>query len=753
MNELQKQRYEKLYMVTTGIAALNFILCTTLHVTHIVDFTDTFILIAIVCGLTILSIGITVTLDIQKGSIREYGLVAVGILGACAAAGMQIVMYFQRSKVFNGVALALGLIFLLLLAIVNTIREILDLEGQKQQAISASEAKARFLAHMSHEIRTPINAVLGMDAMILRESRELPIKEYAFDIQNAGQSLLALVNDILDFSKIESGKMELLPEEYDFSSMIHDIFNMISMKAESKELKLKLHVDETLPSRLYGDDVRIRQVLVNLLNNAVKYTQKGSVSLSVSGERKEEKVVLHFAVEDTGIGIRQGDIVKLFVEFERIEERRNRNIEGTGLGMNIVVQLLKMMDSYLDVDSTYGKGSKFSFDLEQQIVDEEPIGDLEARIRRQTRAYSYEAALVAPEAKVLVVDDNAVNRKVFSQLLKETQIQIEEAGGGQECLELVASNYYDVIFLDHMMPDMDGVEVLQHMKNWEGDYPCKHTPVVVLTANAIVGAKEMYLSQGFDAFLSKPIIPDKLEKLLLHFIPEERIQSLNGESAGKKNADVDDDEGNDIPKERHSLEKFPIITGVDWEYGLVHLRDEELLWKTVRDCYYTMKTDADMVERLYPGVADAGICDQYRMKIHSMKSSAAMIGATYMSGVAQMLEYAARNGELDVIRQITPMFLKEWRELRGYLSFVVEEEEREQGEKKPVDDTKIRELLQLLLEALEDMDIDAADEIVKHLRRYDYPEKLQQWMEELAMAVENLDSEKVTELREEWCDK
>lgn len=749
LNELQKHRYEKLHTIMGFVAVFNFLLCTVLHVTRIVDFGDTFILIACVCVLTILVLGITIALDIRKGFIKEYRLVAVGVLGASVAAFAQIVMYFQRSNVFNGVVMALGLNFLLVLAIINTIHEILVMEGEKQQAISASEAKARFLAHMSHEIRTPINAVLGMDAMILRESREASIKEYALDIQNAGQSLLALVNDILDFSKIESGKMELLPEEYDFSSMIHDIFNMISMKAEAKDLKMQLHVDERLPSRLYGDDVRIRQVLVNLLNNAVKYTQKGYVTLTVSGERKDGMVNLHFEVEDTGIGIRQEDIVKLFVEFERIDEQRNRNIEGTGLGMNIVVQLLKMMGSHLDVESTYGEGSKFSFDLEQKIVDEDPIGNLEERIRQQTRAYFYQAALVAPEAKVLVVDDNAVNRKVFSNLLKETRIQIFEAGGGEECLELVKSNNYDVIFLDHMMPDMDGIDVLRCMKGWKEDYPCKHTPVVVLTANAIMGAREMYLAQGFDGFLSKPIIPEKLEKMLIQFIPDERIKDVTVENNIREEAEIN---GNESENTRLSIEHFPEVAGVDWRYGLQHLKDEQLLWNTIRDCYYSMEADAAFLETLYPDISNPDICNQYRVKVHTMKSSVAMIGASYMSGVAQMLEYAARDGQIEIILQVTPLFIKEWRELRNNISFVIKEKVKEVHRKRPVDRKMIIEFLQLISDALENMDVDAADELLEHLRQYDFPEEFESWMEELTIAVEILDKEKVEELRKVWCE-
>ena len=350
MNEVQKGRYERAYLFAGCIGMADFIICTVLHLTHQKDFADTIIFMVAVCFLAILIMGVTIITDICKGYIREYYLVAVGILGASIAACGQIVMYFRRTALFNGVMLALGLLFLLVVCVINTIHNILYLEGEKHRAEMASEAKARFLANMSHEIRTPINAVLGMDAMILWECEDMQIKEYALDIQNAGQNLLALVNDILDLSKIESGKMEIIPVEYDFSSMIHDIVNMVSMKVQDKNLALDVSVDPMLPSRLYGDEIRIRQILVNILNNAVKYTNEGSVKLSVGGRVETDLVMLEFAVEDTGIGIREEDLSKLFAEFERIEEERNRNVEGTGLGMSITAQLLRMMDSELKVE-------------------------------------------------------------------------------------------------------------------------------------------------------------------------------------------------------------------------------------------------------------------------------------------------------------------------------------------------------------------------------------------------------------------
>ena len=616
-------------------------------------------------------------------------------------------------------------------------------EESKQEALAANAAKGKFLAHMSHEIRTPINAVLGMDTMILRETRDAQIKEYALVIQNAGQSLLSLINDILDFSKIESGKMKIISVEYDLSSMIHDISNMISAKISSKKLEFHIYADEKLPSKLLGDDVRIRQVLVNLLNNAVKYTNKGGVTLKIDGDIQGDKVILNFSVEDTGIGIKEEDISKLFNEFERIEEKRNRQVEGTGLGINITTQLLVLMGSRLNVESVYGKGSRFYFTLEQQVIDSTPIGNLEERIRHQVTEYDYMEVFSAPNAQILVVDDNVINLKVFVNLLKTTKVNVDVAGGGLTCLEMVSKKHYDLIFLDHMMPDLDGISTLHRMRTLP-DNQCTNTPVVALTANAITGAREMYLAEGFDAFLSKPINPERLEQMILMLLPRELLEF-----------EVQNEEAKVIPEieaatkrtEMQMDEELPVIDGVDWNYGLMHLPNKEILLDTVTDFYKTIDSEAENLERMYEGIRnEPDMLEKYRIKVHAMKSSANLIGATVLGGMARILEKAANDNNLEIIDNLTPIFLKEWRLMKESLKECIKdsEEKREQIE----DVTVILAYLEMLRVSMIELDIDGMDQNMDELKKFIYPADIQKEMEQLAGLVTNMDSEQAVVLIE-----
>jgi len=392
-----------------------------------------------------------------------------------------------------------------------------ELERAKTEAENANRAKTQFLARMSHEIRTPINAVMGMNEMILQESEEENVRKYAHDVKTSSVTLLNIVNEILDSSKIESGKMELVPVNYEMGSLLEDLYNMISIRAKNKKLDLIFDIDPNMPSEYFGDDKRIKQVLLNLLTNAVKYTERGSVTLMVTAEVCGEDAIVHFSVKDTGIGIKKEDIGKIYDEFQRIDLKRNKNVEGSGLGMNIVQKLLQLMDSEVQIESEYEKGSVFSFDIVQKVVSEKPFGDFKERLKKAVKTSVSRSGYIAPDARVLVVDDSDMNLKVFKSLLKPTQVQVFEAESGQECLDMLKEQKFDLICLDHMMPGMDGIETLHIIKE---DKLCEGVPIIMLTANAIVGDREKYINEGFDDFLTKPIIPENLYKMVQQHLPE-----------------------------------------------------------------------------------------------------------------------------------------------------------------------------------------------------------------------------------------
>ncbi|MBE5849944.1 MAG: response regulator [Lachnospiraceae bacterium] len=411
-------------------------------------------------------------------------------------------------------------------------RKVLELE--KDAANASNKAKSDFLANMSHEIRTPMNAIIGMDEMILREKVSDKVRKYALDIQSAGKTLLSIINDILDFSKIESGKMELVPVEYGFASVMNDVVNMTMKKAQDKGLTYNLKVSKDIPSVLNGDEIRVRQVMLNLINNAIKYTHEGSVSVDVSYD--DGTSMLWVVVSDTGIGIKNEDFGKLFGSFQRLEEDKNRNIEGTGLGLNITMRLVKMMEGTIGVNSKYGEGTTFTVCMKQEVIDRTPVGNFADNLSKmQYTGKEYKPALVAPKAKILVVDDNDMNLEVFEALLEDTKIGVTTARSGKECIEILRERSFDLIFLDQMMPGMSGVQTLEAMKR---DDLAENTAVIALTADAIVGARENYIKEGFSDYLSKPVMYEALEEMLIKYLDPSLIQ--NEDEAVREEADDGD---------------------------------------------------------------------------------------------------------------------------------------------------------------------------------------------------------------------
>ncbi len=547
-----------------------------------------------------------------------------------------------------------------------------EAEAARQEAQEASRAKSSFLANISHEIRTPINAVLGMDTMILRESREENVREYANDIQNAGQNLLSLINDILDFSKIESGRMEIKPVNYELASLLGDCYNMIQVRAKDKGLFFRMENSTSIPHLLYGDEVRVRQIIINLLTNAVKYTEKGEVVLSANWVKTdEENIRLIVAVRDTGMGIKYEDQQKLFDSFQRLDVERNRNIEGTGLGLAITKQLIEMMNGTISLESSYGRGSVFTVEIPQRARSFEPIGDFQARIQDSAAlSNTYQSSFQAPDARILVVDDVPMNLKVLRELLKSTRIQIDTAESGKECLRDITLKKYHMIFLDHMMPEMDGIETLKNMK-WVAENKNTDTPVIMLTANAIIGARDEYFSAGFDDYLAKPVKETELEQMICKYLPKELV------ILPREEAKPDEDDGGfDMrtllrkPEIRPQTEKRSLMQRLDFidaRAGVSYCAGSEAIYREVLQSYALGKLRDEIVD--YYEKED---WRNYGIKVHALKSTSLGIGAVELSEFAKALENAARNGNIGYVKAQHENIMKEYDELLEKLREVLE---------------------------------------------------------------------------------
>ena len=543
------------------------------------------------------------------------------------------------------------------------------LKLEKTAADTANKAKSDFLADMSHEIRTPINAVLGMNEMILNKCEDEEILDYASSIKSAGKTLLSIINNILDFSKIEDGKMNLVPVEFDTTVLITGLVNSISERAKAKQLDLIVDVDETVPSKLYGDDVRISQVIMNLLTNGVKYTEEGSVTIRVQNQGiNGDDVNLRVDVIDTGIGIKEEDMDKLTKSFERIEEKRNRHIEGTGLGMSIVTKLLKMMNSQLEVHSVYGEGSSFGFNLSLRIVDHEPIGKFEERRKSIYKKKDDTGRLNVPGLRVLVTDDNEMNLKVAANLLQFFSVYPVLCTSGQGTIDLCEREEYDIIFLDHMMPKMDGIECLEILKerNLIGG-----ATVIALTANAVVGAKEQFLEAGFDDYLSKPILLDDLEAMLRKHVPESAIVSapVNVENKTQAAPQKDDDfevmefnpEGDsDTGSESELTIDKARAAGLNVDEGISFAAgDEGFYLEILRDYAKEAESKCSKLDAF----VKSKDWKNYNILVHSMKSASKTVGAFDLTEKARKLEEAAGNQDVDYVLANHEELVSEYRGL------------------------------------------------------------------------------------------
>lgn len=544
----------------------------------------------------------------------------------------------DRYYVVQEVVISLGIIFMSLIVaeIVNSLiteqnHRLLDAlrkeKRSQQEAEAANMAKSSFLANMSHEIRTPINAILGMNEMILREEKDPAIRGYAGNIQASGNSLLSIVSDVLDISKIESGKLEIIPVDYEVNSLISDCCNMAAGRAKAKELELLVECADNVPMKLCGDETHIRQIIMNLLTNAVKYTEKGTVKLIVSGRFTDGGFVLKVDVSDTGIGIAEENLPQLFTQFQRFDLQRNRNIEGTGLGLSIVKRLCDLMSGTITARSVLGSGSTFTVELPQKVVDSTPCGGVNLNYSAGAE-HEYHHSFEAPEAKILAVDDLPVNLLVIANLLKETRIKIDTAGSGRECLDKCSQQKYDLILMDHMMPEMDGVQTFEKLHG-DKSLPNFETPVIMLTANALAGMREQYMDVGFADYVSKPVRGAKLEEAIRRNLPEYLIKPASPEIP----AEAVSTEPSGFADICSAVPELNVNAALQYCCGSAELLNDLLHDFTENDHFSDLK--AAFEEKRW---------EDYRRHAHSLKSTSLMIGLTGLSERARASELALKGG-------------------------------------------------------------------------------------------------------------
>ena len=496
---------------------------------------------------------------------------------------------------------------------------------QKNKSEQDSKAKNEYLANMAHDIRTPINTVLGMNEMILRENKDVEINEYANNIKRASNILVELVNDILDISKIESGKMELIEDSYEVKELLNDIITVINDKCKKKNLQFVVNIDKNIPSGLYGDVNKIKQVLLNLLTNAVKYTQSGTITfdINIMNRNESDTVELYVSVTDTGSGIQQENLKSIFSSFKRIDEIRNTKIEGTGLGLNIVYQLLKLMKSKIEVQSEYGIGSKFYFLLDQKIVDNTPIDNYLENFKSQiNKKNNYRVGFVAPEARILVVDDNEMNLLVASKLLKDTQMKIDIVSSGFGCLAKINEKKYNLILMDIKMPELDGVETLRRIRN--GNSINVDTPVIALTADVVAGVKEKYIKEGFIDYISKPIDAKKFETKVGSYIPKRLCRVIK--------------ENDKIIENNNTL--------LNMAKGLEYCSNDREMYDEILTTY--LQNGLENMKKIMLAYSNEDWTN-YSIYIHSLKSTSLTIGAEKLSLLAKQLEEAANRGDIQFI--------------------------------------------------------------------------------------------------------
>lgn len=713
-------------------------------------------------------------------------------------------------------------------------------EAEKEKAEAANEAKSAFLSNMSHEIRTPMNAIVGMTDILLREEHSKQTREYLNNIKNSGDALLTIINDILDFSKIESGKMEIVDDEYEPMSILHDLSMIFLNRIGEKKVELLYDIDKDMPVKLYGDGQRLRQIIINLMNNAIKFTESGYVRLSVKAEPAVDGISeLTVRVEDTGLGIKEEDIEKLFGSFSQVDTKKNHQKEGTGLGLTISKQLVELMHGTIGVTSTYGEGSTFYFTVPQKVVDARPAAKLKAEpgqqgilgikianevlreqlaqladayqvewtdltdpsqtevafivtddgnavteeerkrlqeadgvfcvlqnpmlenrrdkdavilnkpiyslnfcqlINREEAVYvsasQDELRFTAPEANILVVDDNEMNLKVARGLLEPLKMQIDTAENGKEALLMVQEKRYDIVFMDHMMPVMDGIEATGAIRALPDD-AYRNLPIVALSANATSEAKEMFLREKMDDFVAKPIKFKEIAKCILRWLPQEKVII---------NDLPEPEEAQNVIADQEDAEALPVIGDLDVSEGIKNCGSEKLFFELLGDFYKLIDPKSTKLEKC---LAD-GMLRDFTIEVHALKNTARMIGALELSELFYRMEQFGNAGEQEQIEKAMPQLLALF---RSYKEVLAEYGRTPRENQMQVSSETLCQTLMRLHDAMDSFDLDEADSAMKELETYAFPADMQPMVEQLGAYVADVAMEDVINLTQSMCKK
>ena len=669
LDAIQDYRYKKWYVLIAVAEFLNLAVCVLLHVTYTVSFSRLLLTLDAVIALGIIGCLIITVIDIRKGKAKSYRYVAYGFLAFMVLSVVEIVLINTVVERVEGGVIIAGLYILFGFAIVQQISEIKQVQFERDRANEEGMAKTRFLASMSHEIRTPINSILGMNEMILKESRDPNILNYAGIINDSGTMLLSIINDVLDVSKIDNDMEELVCANYDPAKLFDNAVEMLRTQANKKGLEIKVGKPQNLPDRLFGDEKRISQIVINLLSNAVKYTEEGTVTFTGECFKNENEYVLCFYVSDTGIGIKKEDMEGIFDPFHRLDLRKNQNIQGTGLGLSIVKSLVEKMGGEIHVESTYGKGSTFSVRIPQKEKDEEALEKYNSgNAIEDDDLKDIDDNYIAPDARVLEVDDNVANQIVVKEFLKSTGIQLDIASGGKEAVKLCKINKYDVILMDHMMPEPDGIETMRLIRSDEEGLNAD-TPEIVLTANALIGSRSTYEEEGFENYLSKPVESVRLIKMVRKYLPDSKVMykpKRRPSSAAKSDA-----EGVNVTRSEE-VQNAPISmvdAPVDIPALLARFDNQE---QTVRMILAEIIKEGERKIPLLRELVEKEDIKRYAIESHGVKGVMASSCINGLSATAKKHELAAKEGNFDYCRDNLEEFLAQYRDVLDYINRYLE---------------------------------------------------------------------------------